>query len=278
MLAEEVTVELAREYARARREGAVNGRVVRTRSIQADLQFLKSALAWGVTTEHHGVAYLQRNRLAGWHLPREQDVRRPLIADETIRALLAVAARVHPRLTLLVLLLETTGRRLSSVLGLRWDDLDFARGVIRWRGVLDKKRRTQDAPMPVRAARALAAERTDHPAIGGALLFPSRRDPAVPVSRHLAADWLKRAYRDAGLSRPPGGLWHPFRRKWATERKHHPVRDLAEAGVWKDVQTLLTCYVQADLDTMRDVMEQPKRRRRVTAGLTHRPEDRTHGR
>lgn len=55
-----------------------------------------------------------------------------------------------------------------------------------------------------------------------------------------------------------------------------------EAGGWKDAQTLLTCYVQADLDRMRDVMEQPKRRRRVSAGLTHllthRPEHRTHGR
>ena len=95
---------LAREYARARREGIVNGRPVRTRSIQADLRFLKSALAWGVTAERHGRPYVDRNRLAGWHLPREQDTRRPLILDETIRALTTVAPRVHPRLTLLILL------------------------------------------------------------------------------------------------------------------------------------------------------------------------------
>jgi integrase len=238
-------------------------------------------LGWGVTAERHGRPYLDRNRLAGWHLPREQDIRRPLIADETIRALLAVAPRVHPRLTLLILLLETTGRRLSSVLGLRWDDLDFAQGVIRWRGELDKKRRTQEAPMPTRAARALLAERRTQPAIGGALLFPSRRNPAVRVSRHLAADWLKRAYRYAGLSRPLGGLWHPFRRKWATERKHHPVRDLAEAGGWKDVQTLLTCYVQADLDTMRDVVEHPRPRRKpspeMAQVLAHRQQMRPRG-
>ncbi len=46
-----------------------------------------------------------------------------------------------------------------------------------------------------------------------------------------------------------GGLWHPYRRKWATERKHLSLKDVAAAGGWRDVETLLTCYQQPDQDS-----------------------------
>jgi hypothetical protein len=72
-------------------------------------------LARGVTAERHGRPYLDRNRLAGWHLLRERDIRRPLIADETIRALRAVALRVHPRFTLLIQSVVDAGRLFSQL-------------------------------------------------------------------------------------------------------------------------------------------------------------------
>src|SRR5205807_9015925 len=99
-----------------------------------------------------------------------------------------------------------------------------------------------------------------------ALVFPMRNDPNRPVSRQLAADWLKRAYRYAKIERPKGGLWHPFRRKFATERKFYPLRDVADAGGWKDVGTLLTCYQLSDEDTIRAVMDNPKPLRRPGTG------------
>ena len=40
-----------------------------------------------------------------------------------------------------------------------------------------------------------------------------------------------------------GGLWHPDRQKWATERKRLSLKD-AKAGGLKDTETLLTCYQQ----------------------------------
>lgn len=59
-----------------------------------------------------------------------------------------------------------------------------------------------------------------------------------------------------GVGNPPrGSLWHAFRRKWATEQKHYPIVDVAVAGGWKDLTTLLTCYQQPDHATMRAVME-----------------------
>ena len=67
---------------------------------------------------------------------------------------------------------------------------------------------------------------------------------------------MKRAYRYAGLERPKGGLWHPFRRKWATERKEYPVKDVAAAGGWEDIPTALM-YQQPDEATLRQVMDHP---------------------
>ena len=56
-----------------------------------------------------------------------------------------------------------------------------------------------------------------------------------------------------------GGLWHPYRRKWGTERKHLPVTDVALAGGWKDTSTLLTCYTQPDDATLLEVLNEPRK-------------------
>jgi hypothetical protein len=71
----------------------------------------------------------------------------------------------------------------------------------------------------------------------------------------LAAYWLRRAYILSGAVKPDGSLWHAFRRLWATERKTLPVKDVAAAGGWKYITTLINCYQQPDEDTLRAVVE-----------------------
>ena len=76
------------------------------------------------------------------------------------------------------------------------------------------------------------------------------------------------------MTKPDGGLWHCFRRKWPTERKGLPLRDVAAAGGWSDVQTLLTCYQQPDEETLREVVDYPSRlpawsTPKLTQKLTH---------
>jgi len=44
-------------------------------------------------------------------------------------------------------------------------------------------------------------------------------------------------------------MWHSIRRKWATEQKGYPVRDVMEAGGGKNEETLLRSYQQPDADT-----------------------------
>ncbi|KPK82199.1 MAG: hypothetical protein AMS25_03220 [Gemmatimonas sp. SM23_52] len=65
---------------------------------------------------------------------------------------------------------------------------------------------------------------------------------------------LRKAYRCADLKSTPGGLWHAWRRKWATERKHLPLKDVAEAGGWREPQTLIRCYQQSDEAAFTSVM------------------------
>ena len=73
----------------------------------------------------------------------------------------------------------------------------------------------------------------------------------------MFARWILALERRANLAKLDGGLLHAFRRKWATERKDLSVKDVAAAGGWKDVGTLLTCYQQADRETMLAVKSEP---------------------
>jgi hypothetical protein len=85
---------------------------------------------------------------------------------------------------------------------------------------------------------------------------PSAGDTVAsgPVTRHLAAWWLKEDFRRGKLQRPSGSLWHTCRRVWATERKDLPLKDVAVVGGWRDTSTLLR-HQQPDEVTMRRVAE-----------------------
>lgn len=258
--AAKLTPDRMKAYVRARRAGEVSGRPGRTRSVQCDLVFLKSVLHWATGVFENNVPLLERNPLAGFSPPRERDPKRPLIEGAAVKALLGVAEIVSPQLPLLIVLMDTTGRRLSSVLGLRWDDFDFERGRIRWRAELDKTRRASQTPIPKAAVEPLVALRRARAAIGASLVFPhpKRSRAGEPVTRHLASYWLTRAFELAGVPKPDGSLWHAFRRRWATTRKHLPLKDVAAAGGWHDLSTLLTCYQQPDEETLREVVDYEK--------------------
>ena len=159
-----------------------------------------------------------------------------------------------------LVLAEATGRRLGSIRQLRWEDIDFSRRAIRWRAEFDKKGKEWVVPMPDSLAEELKQFRMRFGAIKG-WIFAGERRLDQPMDRHLFDKWLHVAERKAKLPKLEGGLWHPYRRKWATERKHHSLKDVAAAGGWKDTETLLTCYQQPDADTLLAVMSEPKKMR-----------------
>jgi hypothetical protein len=79
------------------------------------------------------------------------------------------------------------------------------------------------------------------------------------MNRHLFDKWLRRAEEVAGLPKLKGGLWHPYRRKWGTERKEQSLKDVMAAGGWTDAKTLLKCYQHADRRTLLKVMSEPQK-------------------
>jgi len=255
---EDLTPDRIREYVRLRREGVISGHPARASTIHRDFGMLKAALNWASTVYKGRRPILERNPLDKMKFPREKDPKRPVLDKETIDQLLARAPVVHPYLRILIILARRTGRRLSAILNLRWDDVDFAKGMIRWQAEHDKLRRTWTVPIHPEVHVELLRFRKEQGAIGSALLFPHPRQEqrmGQPVSRHMAAWWLKEAFRRGKLQKPDGSLWHTFRRVWATERKHLPPNDVAAAGGWLDTGTLQQCYQQCDLDTLRVVVE-----------------------
>ncbi|MEX2584295.1 MAG: hypothetical protein WD766_13585, partial [Gemmatimonadota bacterium] len=114
---------------------------------------------------------------------------------------------------------------------------------------------------------ALDAYLRRNPRIGDVPLFPApgprvKKDakpaqdrPEVPMGRETAAKWLVKAEGLAKLPKLVGGVFHPYRRLWATERKGMADTDVAAAGGWKDTRALKNSYQQADARTVLSVVE-----------------------
>jgi len=66
-------------------------------------------------------------------------------------------------------------------------------------------------------------------AIAGPVFSAVRSRDGI-MDRHQFDRWLVEAERRAGLPKLDGSSWHTYRRKWATERKHLSVKDVAAAG------------------------------------------------
>ena len=94
-----------------------------------------------------------------------------------------------------------TGRRINAICQLRYSDLrldDGAFGSIHWPADTDKMERESLAPLSQIARGAIDRVLRERPGIGDAYLFPSPKDSKKPMSRHLAAKWLRRAEKLAG--------------------------------------------------------------------------------
>jgi hypothetical protein len=75
------------------------------------------------------------------------------------------------------------------------------------------------------------------------------------VRPDVVAKWLLKAEKSAGLPKLRGGTFHPYRRLWASERKHLPDQDVASAGGWRDTRALKLSYQHADPATVLRVVE-----------------------
>jgi integrase len=246
------------------------------RIVSKDLKMLRAACRRAtIERTATGAFILTADPTRGLALPVEKNPRRPCYDAARVDALMAVADRVQMRVGLgrggqyershlrtLLRLASDTGRRISSILALRWADWrpdQGTNGMLRWRADSDKLGREWTAPVTLEVREELERLRRERPGVGEALLFPGPNTPTKPVTVGIASKWLRRAETLASLTAVSGGCWHPFRRRWATERKGHSLKDVAAAGGWTDTQTLTKCYTVADPETMENVVMHPKR-------------------
>lgn len=87
-------------------------------------------------------------------------------------------------------------------------------------------------PINERVREALEDALRKSRAVGPGPLFPSPGNTEELVRYGEASEWLRDAEKLAELEPREGGLWHPFRRLWASSRKDLPDVDVARAGGW----------------------------------------------
>jgi integrase len=242
---------------------------VRARTVQADLELLRMMCRWAMTVRVGGRnRLLVSNPLEGLRFVRERNELRPVTTIERFTKTRAAMVELRKaekskngrarwlKVELALVLAEATGRRLNSIRLLRWEDVDLKRAEILWRADADKKGREWLIPIPEKLRAELRQFRTDMGAVGG-WIVPSEMDSTKPMDRYQFDKWLRVAESHAELPKLKGGLWHPYRRKWATERKDLPIKDVMAAGGWLDVDTLLRSYQHADRATLLRVMSEP---------------------
>ena len=257
-----------RSYERARQAGGIvttNGDVTgqtRARSAESDTALLHAMLQWATTVRlPNGAFLLQRNPLLGVKRVHEKNKKQPVATWERYESTVAAIQKLQAdsdsdedrlrwvRMEFALFLAESTGKRLGSIRHLRWEDFGFERQVIYWRAEADKKGYKWEVPMPAGFFETVKAFQRSIGAVGGYVFAaPNSRDGVM--DRHLFDKWLTVAEKKAKLPKLDGSLWHAYRRKWAIERKHLPLKDVAAAGGWKDVTTLLEVYQQSDEESV----------------------------
>ena len=141
---------------------------------------------------------------------------------------------------------------------LHWGDTDLAKGRVVWRAENDKRRRRADFPLPATLVREITGIAHDLGAGSGAIFAPYGGPAHAVVSADRLAQRLLRAEQHAELPKLDGGVWHPYRRKFATERQHVPIKALMAVGGWKDMNTMLGYMTPPD-DAIEAVLGTPEK-------------------
>ncbi len=239
--------------------------------VEIDLKWLRAVCRWGASWRlDDGSWVLAENPVRGFPIPTERNPRRPVVTQARYEATRAVSDRVtmelrwrgrrerqRSYLSELLDIVNGTGRRITAVCSLRFGDLNLAEGphgAIRWPADTDKMGWESTVPISPAVRAAIDRVLIERSGPAAAPLFPAPGDPTRPMSRHLADKWLRKAEKLAGLEPLRGSLWHAYRRKWASERKHLPDVDVAAAGGWRDTVSLKRAYQRADPETLMRVV------------------------
>lgn len=245
-------------------------RTLRDGALDCDFRWLSSVLNWGKKHKMaSGKRLLSENPLHDTAWPREKNVRRPIASHERYEKTLVQADTIDPRgrLRAVLVLARYTGRRESAIIQLRSSDVLLSQGrlaltlaqsgmderladhmphgAIRWSAESDKQGTLHVTPISAEVRAELERYIALNPrGLSDAPLFPSVETPEQALSRSVATKWLVKAEKLAELPKLTGGIFHPYRRLWATERKNLPDVDVAAAGGWKGTKAMKLSYQQ----------------------------------
>lgn len=273
-------------YVRERRAGRITvdgyklGPKVTDRAIEADVVYLRAALNHATKVlRPNGRRLLEANPIQGYEPPRNKNPKRPVVSFDRFEKVLAKANGVDPQRLFgaFMQLVEGLGWRVSAICALRACDVDRQKAPASPHGRIfkspasDKEGAGGWIPMSPDVRSAIDRILATNPAIGEWPLFPAPRARVAtdrgeipkPWTRYHARALLERAELAAKLPPVDGGDFHPYRRKWATERKHLSPQDVAAAGAWRDLRALQTAYQQTDEATLLAVVSSPQKLRDV---------------
>ena len=211
--------------------------------------------------------------------PKEKNKRKPVASHERYARTQEHTDAVDPtgRLRCILALARFTGRRESAICGLGTTDVlrdqaavtqelagagmderiggHMPHGALRWNAATDKEGFLFIAPLSREARAEIDRYLAKSPRVGDVPLFPGSQNEMKAVRRDVASRWLLKAEKMAELPKLHGGVYHPYRRLWASERKALPSVDVAECGGWKDIDTMMSSYVTSDAATVLRVVE-----------------------
>lgn len=242
-------------FVRGRRDGTIvpGAKPVRGRVIEQDLKLLLAILNWATRAgdERRGLL-LDKNPLSGLPVPREENPNRPMMSADEYARLLRAAGEANPLFACFLVLAHETGHRSRAIRYLKWNDVRWDEREILWRAESDKVKNEHVTPLSDEALAALQRARYINGQIGDGWVFPNKSGAEGPVPRERLKEWWLAAEIAAGLPHVRGKGFHSLRRKFATEYRNLPMKDLQQLGGWKDHNTILKCYQQPDMAAMRD--------------------------
>jgi integrase len=218
---------------------------------RSDLMALSIGCNWAV-----GEELLDENPLASKRsrdaMRIQHEPARPFVTAARYELLKAVAHQLPEPFDVLLDIAWHTGHRIGAILELRWEHVSFDQtasaphGTIRWYAgkASDRKKHDHTLPMNEKARAALLAWRKQLHAIPAGWIFASN-DGQSALPKWGPKKWMRKAETLAKVPHLKQGIWHPFRRGWATARKHMPLQDVAAGGGWTDTATVTKCYQHA---------------------------------
>jgi integrase len=252
---------------------------VRNGTIDSDFRWLASVFNWARSHKVGERRLLPENPMDDMEWQKEKNKRRPVATHARFLRTLehADAVDAQGRFRCILTLARHTGRREAAVCSLRLDSLLLSQdriaarlaelgkdeglaahmpaGAIHWRGETDKEGVDRVTPLSSAAREAVDVYLRRYKAVGAVPLFPSNVDAMAPVTTSTATAWLLRAEKRAGLPKLAGGMYHPYRRLWASERAHMPDMAVAEGGGWKSADVMRASYQRASPEALLAAVE-----------------------